>query len=212
MRNEKKISDTLSLLYVGISRNRVILASINLGIQPGGARMMRFRVLILTVLIMTCVVHLQATSQPIDPRLIINGGHFLGPSEPVGLDFTFMANSSGGGMFTFTNDSGQNWTSLEIETPPPTPSYAITCGGTSFAHCEVLFQPESDSAIVDFFGGGGILSGDMFRIDLGNSGWPPNGEFHAFANIPEPGTLALSLIGLAPLLARRFNHFGMRNR
>jgi hypothetical protein len=176
--------------------------------------MMRFRVLILTVFVVTCVVQLQASSEPIDPRLIINGGHFLGPSacaNPficVGLDFSFMANSSGGGMFTFTNDSGQNWTSLEIETPAPPPSYVITCGGTSFAHCEVLFQPESDFAIVDFFGGGGILNGDMFTIDLGNSGWTPNGEFHGFANVPEPGTLALSLIGLAPLLARRLNYFG----
>ena len=174
---------------------------------------MRFRVLILTVLVMTCVVRLHASPQPSDndPRLIINGGHEpIGSSAPVGLDFSFMADASGGGLFSFMNTSGQNWTFLEIEAPSPNPSYVITCGGTSFATCVVLPQP-GDFTIIDFSGGGGILNGQGFTIDLGSSGWPPNGVFHAFAN-PEPGTLGLCLIGLAPLLARRLNQFGAKNR
>jgi hypothetical protein len=129
----------------------------------------------------------------------------------VGLDFTFMADGSGGGMFSFTNDSDQNWTSLEIEAPFP-PGNIITCGGSSFAVCVILPHPEANFVIIDFSGGGGILNGQNFTIDLGNAGWPANGEFRAFANIPEPSTLVLSLVGLAPLLRRRLHRFGMRDR
>ena len=178
--------------------------------------MMRFRVLTLTVLVMTCVLRLQADPQPNDPRIIISGGHDSA-GEPgcmftcVGLDFTFMADGSGGGMFSFTNDSDQNWTSLEIEAPFP-PGNIITCGGSSFAVCVILPHPEANFVIIDFSGGGGILNGQNFTIDLGNAGWPANGEFRAFANIPEPSTLVLSLVGLAPLLRRRLHRFGMRDR
>lgn len=173
---------------------------------------MRIRLLILSVLIFTCVVRLSASPQPTDtdPRVIINGGHdSLGLSTPVGLDFSFMADDSGGGFFSFMNTSGHNWTSLEIEAPSPNPTYVITCGGTSFADCVILPQP-GDFTIIDFSGGGGILNGQTFTIDLGSSGWPPDGVFHAFAN-PEPGTLGLCLIGLAPLV-RRFRQLGAKNR
>jgi hypothetical protein len=180
--------------------------------------MIRFRVLMLTVLVMTCAHWLQASPQSTDPRLIINNGHdSLAPStcvDPltcVGLDFSFMANGSGGGVFHFTNDSGQDWTFLEIEAPSPNPSYVITCGGTAFANCVILPQP-GDFTIIDFSGGGGIHNGDSFTIDLGSSGWPVHGQFRAIANpVPEPGTLALSVVSLAPLLVRRFN-LGARKR
>jgi hypothetical protein len=174
---------------------------------------MRFRVLILTVLVMACVLRLQASPQPNDPRIILNGTHDpLGPFTLImGLDFTFMADASGGGMLSFTNDSGEDWTSLEIEAPAPLPTDVITCGGTSFATCTVLFE-SSGFAIIDFSGGPGILNGENFTIDLGPSGWPPNGQFRAFANVPEPGTLALFIIGLGPLFGAPLYRFGMRDR
>ena len=113
-------------------------------------------------------------------------------------------------MLCFTNDSGVNWTSMEVKAPSPDPSYVITCGGTSFATCTILPQ-SGDFTIIDFSGGGGILNGFTFMIDLGTTGWPADGKFQAFAN-PEPGTLSLSLIGLAPLLSRRLRCFGAKNR
>jgi hypothetical protein len=168
--------------------------------------MMRFRVLMLTVLIMACVIRMHATAEPIDPRLIMNGGH-QSPCTPtpVGDDFSFMADSMGGGSLCFINDTTQNWTFLEIITPTPEPTYVITCGGTSFTNCVILPQ-SGDFTIVDFYGGPGILAGNEFFIDLGTSGWPPDGVFQALAN-PEPSTLALSLVGLAPLLVRRLRYW-----
>jgi hypothetical protein len=177
--------------------------------------MMRFRVLTLAVLVMACAVCLHADSQPSDPRIVISGGHDSADSLAcmftcVGSDFTFMADGSGGGMFSFTNNSGHDWTSLAIEAPFPTGDI-VTCGGSSFAHCVVMPQ-SGDFIIIDFYGGGGIMANESFTIDLGNSGWQPNGEFQAFANVPEPSTLALSLVGLTPLLRRRRHRFGMRDR
>ncbi|MGB8771173.1 MAG: hypothetical protein WCC92_16255 [Candidatus Korobacteraceae bacterium] len=165
--------------------------------------MIRFRVVILTVLVMTCALRLHAGPQPSDPRMIVNGGHLtpVGSDTPVGLDFSFMANSSGGGIFKFTNDSGVDWTSLGIFVSTP-PTDMITCGGSSFATCVVLPKPLGDFAFIEFSGGGGILDGQTFTIDL--EGWAPNEQFRAFANVPEPSTLALSLICLTPLLVRRF--------
>lgn len=169
--------------------------------------MMRFRVLTLTVLVMACAAQLQAGPQPADPRLIMNGGHDLTGCTPtlVGDDFSFMADGAGGGQLCFTNNSGQDWTFLQVEAPSPNPSDVITCGGTSFEHCVVLPQP-GDFTIIDFFGGVGILPNFSFTIDLGTSGWPPDGVFHASAN-PEPSTLALYLVGLAPLLVRRLRYW-----
>jgi hypothetical protein len=174
--------------------------------------MTRFRVLLLTVLVLACVGRMHATAEPIDPRLIMNGGH-QSPCTPtlVGNDFDFSADGMGGGSLCFINDTTQNWTFLEIKTPTPEPTYVITCGGTSFTNCVILPQ-SGDFTIVDFSGGPGILAGNEFFVDLGTSGWPPNGVFQAFANpVPEPSTLALSLISLAPLLVRRLSRFGVKN-
>ncbi len=170
---------------------------------------MRFRVLILTVLVLSCVVQLQASPQFGDPRIIVNNNHDplgLCTPMPVGNDFSFNANGSGGGQFCFTNDSGDNWTSLEIETRGIPPENTILCGGSAFATCMVQPHEENGFTIIDFSGGGGIANGDDFTIDLGTSGWRPNETFLAFAN-PEPSTLSLFVIGLAPLLVRR-----VRNR
>jgi hypothetical protein len=164
---------------------------------------MRFRVLTLTVLVLCCVLRLHATPQSDDPRIIINNGHDF--STPLTFDFTFIANGSGGGVFDFTNASGFDWTHVEIIAPVAPPP--IICGGTAFTTC--LVQLESDSTIIQFFGGPGIMNGQDFMIDLGSSGWPPFGafEFRAFSTpVPEPSTLSFFAIGLAPLLVRRIRN------
>ena len=81
----------------------------------------------------------------------------------------------------------------------------------SFATCMVQPHQEDGFTVIDFSGGPGILNGQDFVIDLGTSGWQPNEEFFAFAN-PEPGTLSLFVIGLAPLLVRKIRQLGVRNR
>ncbi len=174
---------------------------------------MRFRVLVLTALVMSCALRLQATPQSGDPRLIINNGHDLADPLTVimGLEFTFMADASGGGVLDFTNGSGEKWTSLKIETRGTPPENTIICGGTAFATCSVQPQPEDGFTVIDFSGGAGIPNGGDFTIDLGTSGWRPDEQFRAFAN-PEPGTLTLFMIGLTPLLARRIGRLGVRNR
>ncbi|MGB7555381.1 MAG: PEP-CTERM sorting domain-containing protein [Candidatus Korobacteraceae bacterium] len=174
---------------------------------------MRFRVLILTVLVMSCVLQVHATPQSGDPqsgdpRIIVNNTHDpLGVCAPmpVGNDFSFSANVSGGGKFCFMNDSGDNWHFLEIETRGTPPENTILCGGgTFFSTCLVQPQPVDGFTIIDFFGGAGLPNGQEFSIDLGLAGWQPNEQFLAFANpVPEPGSLALFLTGLTPLLARR---------
>jgi hypothetical protein len=166
--------------------------------------MMRFRVLLLTALVLACVAQMQA-GPAVDPRFIVNNTHSLAPvsscTSLTTLTFDFMANPSGGGMFCFTNDSTEAWTFLEVDTPSFNPTDVITCGGTTFETCVILRQP-GNFAIIDFSGGPGIGIGDSFTIDLGASGWPPNGEFQAVAN-PEPSSLALSFAGLVPILGRR---------
>jgi hypothetical protein len=175
--------------------------------------MIRFRGLLLTAMVLACVAQVQAGPQPaVDPRLIVNNTHVPVSSctTLTTLSFDFMANPSGGGMFCFTNDSTEAWTFLEFDTPVFDPTDVITCGGTSFATCAVLRQP-GDFAIIDFSGGAGIGIGDSFTIDLGASGWPPNGEFHGVAN-PEPSSLALCCAGLVPLLGRRIRNLRVMKR
>jgi hypothetical protein len=174
---------------------------------------MRFRVLLLTAIALACVAQLQAGPLPaVDPRLIINNTHVPVSSctTLTTLTFSFMANPSGGGLFCFTNDSTETWTSLAIDTPSFNPTDVITCGGDTFETCMVLLQP-GNFAIIDFSGGSGIGIGDSFTIDLGHSGWPPMGEFDATAN-PEPSTLALACAGLVPLLWRRIRTLRVMNR
>ncbi len=168
---------------------------------------MRFRVLLLASLVLACVARVQAGPQPaVDPRLIVNNTHVAVSSctSLTTLTFDFMANPAGGGMLCFTNDSTDAWTSLEFETPSFNPTDVVTCGGTTFETCVVLRQP-GNFAIIDFSGGPGIGIGDSFTIDLGASGWPPNGEFEAVAN-PEPSSLALFFAGLVPLVGRRIRN------
>ncbi len=165
---------------------------------------MGFRVLILTVLFMSCVLRMHASPQPNDPRVIINNGHVpLDSCIPVavGNDFSFNADDSGGGQLCFLNNSGEDWHFLEIKTRETPPENTILCGGTAFASCLVQPHQEGGFTVIDFSGGPGISSGQDFTIDLGPSGWRRDEQFLAFAN-PEPGTLSLFAIGLAPLLRR----------
>ena len=166
---------------------------------PGMEDGMRlWRACLLTLLVAFCAARVQAKAHVIihDPDA---------PATAVGLSFPFQANSSGGGELTFTNASGRNWFDLEVFTPPPQPMGAITCGGDSFEFCQV-FPGEFGQFATIFKGPPGIANGEVFSVDLGSSGWTPNGEFRARANFtatPEPATLLLLVAGIIPVLARK---------
>jgi len=163
-----------------------------------------WRSVLLMVLLASCAARLQAT------HLIIHDP--LGASTPVGMAFTFRSNTAGGGVLMFTNASGVNWFNLYFITPPPQPTQPnITCNGNpDFRACVVLQDQFGGVSNVAFATAGlGIPNGDTFSVDLGNSGWTPDGLFLAKANylpvsyVPEPGTLLLVAGGVIPILARK---------
>jgi hypothetical protein len=156
-----------------------------------------WRILLFTVLVTFCATKLQARPQVIihDPRA---------PATSVGLSFTFMSDSSGGGVLSFTNASGVDWFDLFVFVPAPQSMDAIACGGDSFALCVVLPGQFGYFATVGFEGGPGITNGQVFFADLGPSGWTPDAQFLAIANyVPEPGTIVLLMGGIVSILVRR---------
>jgi hypothetical protein len=156
-----------------------------------------WRAVLLTLLVGFCAAKMQA-----GPRVIIHDPDAPFPT-PVGLTFTFNSDSSGGGILTFTNASGVNWFNLYIFVPPPDPVAAITCGGDTFANCVVLAGQNGYFATIAFTGAPGITNGEIFFADLGSSGWTPNAQFLAEANLPEPSTLLLLAGGIIPILMRK---------
>ncbi|MBV9268525.1 MAG: hypothetical protein JO061_20320 [Acidobacteriaceae bacterium] len=141
-----------------------------------------------------------------------------GTGTPVGMNFTFASNASGGGYFTFDNASGVNWFSMDFQVSEPTGT-AITCvPGPLFNTCESSVLSTSGNLSMFDVGfdnpteGGGIPAGGSFTVDLNNEvdghpntdpngagQWLPGTEFTAIANLstPEPGTFSLLFGALA---------------
>jgi hypothetical protein len=134
----------------------------------------------------------------------------------VGLTFTFSANASGGGILTFTNVSGENWTTLLITTgsiPFLVDPALIVCTTNAFVSCTPQSLGGGTTGIYlsgtnDFFHG--IPNFDVFTINLNDFGsstgsWGANRSFAAAANVtlPEPLTLTLLGAGLGALVAYR---------
>ena len=89
-----------------------------------------FRVLTLSVMVAGCATLAFADAQPTpDPHVIINDP--VGYFTDVGLEFTFTTNDSGGGFFSFTNDSGVTFANLELYVPD-LPTSDMTCSGSAF--------------------------------------------------------------------------------
>lgn len=148
------------------------------------------------------------------PTIIVNGDP---PDVTVitNTSFTFGANDKGGGDFSFQNQTGEDWTRLDVFVTLPT-FESITCGSISFVTCTVTTTtpPGSSPASYDLiFGpntGGGIKNGELFSINLNNNAvvnvdpngageWGPGRDFNAVANdyAPEPASWALLLAGFA---------------
>ncbi|MBV8811778.1 MAG: PEP-CTERM sorting domain-containing protein [Acidobacteriaceae bacterium] len=163
-------------------------------------------------LFVTAPLALQASH----PTIIVNGDP---PNITVitNTSFTFGANSSGGGDFSFQNETGQNWTKLDIFVTLPT-FQSITCGSVAFVTCTVTTTTPAGASPASYdlvFGpdpNGGILNGELFSINLNNNAvinldpngvgdWGPGRDFDAKANFftPEPGSWMLIALGLTAL-------------
>jgi hypothetical protein len=137
------------------------------------------------------------------------------PPDPVIVtsnSFTFGADNAGGGVLSFQNESGNNWTELSVfvTLPELTP---ITCGPGPFTLCTIATTPNNgqfDYSIT--FGPSeltAIANGELFSINLNNSGTDPNGsgswpasvDFAGKANFvaPEPAAGMLALAGVLAL-------------
>jgi len=183
----------------------------------------RIGVLVLLVVMGTAVAFADSVN---DPKIIIrgvNGNSGLSafatcPEQGctrVGLTFTFFSPKSGSGTLFFTNASGQNWTSLTlIEHGHQVLASDIKCQSSLFLSCTTKNLENGNVAIVLSGVKGalnpekGILNGQSFSIKfacVGKSCWPGGLEFTAHANlaVPEPGTVALMVTGLAALVSRR---------
>src|SRR5271165_2290474 len=172
-------------------QSRVILPPTYVG--PNKENGMRLiRVALLVVLACATTARLQAS-----PHVIIHDPE--GSGTPTLLfAFTFSSDINGGGLLTLTNSTGSYWYNMYVFTPAPTPPASITCGGDSFAFCQVQAGQMGYFSTIVFYGPPGILNGETFYIDLGDNGWAPNAQFEAFENyqvVPEPASLLLFASG-----------------
>ncbi len=157
------------------------------------------------------------------PTIIVNGDP---PDITVitNTSFAFGANASGGGDFSFQNETGQDWTRLDILVTLPT-FQSITCGSIAFVTCTVTTTTPPGSSPADYdliFGpnpSGGIRNGELFSINLnddavvnidpnGTGSWGAGRDFNATANdgAPEPASwtlMALGILGFGLWIYRR---------
>jgi len=176
---------------------------------------------ICAVALLLVVGSAMAFADGVDPKVIIRGvsGNITCPPDgcqAVGLNFSFSTPASGKGTLFFTNESGQNWTSLTlIEQGHVVPAEAISCHSQLFANCTAVTLRNGNVAIeLSGVKGGnnpdrGIQNGQSFAISfscVGKSCWPGGLQFGGHANassVPEPGTIALMVTGLGALVSRR---------
>ena len=128
---------------------RVILPPTNPGPElEDGMRL--WRALLLTLMV-ACAARLQA-----GPHIIIHDPP-ASSIAPVGLNFTFTSDSSGGGVLGFTNTSGVDWFNLYVFVPPPQPLTSFTCGtdNLTFSTCTILAGQFGYFATVAFTGWAG---------------------------------------------------------
>jgi hypothetical protein len=158
-----------------------------------------------------------------DPRIVVHGvagGNALvncANCVGVGMNFSFGVPKGGSGTLFFTNDSGENWTSLAL-VEKGEPAADIKCSSYLFESCttktlkngavEILLAGVKSGALNQEIG---IRAGQSFSITfscVNKSCWPGGLTFTAHANphagtVPEPGTIALMVTGLGAMISRR---------
>jgi hypothetical protein len=154
------------------------------------------------------------TPNPNDPRinisdpspLLANCNSVFAPV--LGTQFSFSSNNVGYGFNCFQNLSGVNWVNVQVvmQLVPNTVLSDYTCTSDVFQNCSFTI---SGNTVTVLFSGlsnafPGLTQQTPFFIDLqGDIPWVPNSQFNVTANVPEPGTIALVMTGLAAIAARR---------
>jgi hypothetical protein len=169
----------------------------------------------LTLLVAIAPLTLQAAK----PTIIVNGDP---PDITIitNTSFTFGANASGGGDFSFQNETGQDWLQLDVLVTLPDTITQINCGTalTTFGTCTFTSKPVPGTSNLAYditFGPtsrGGISNGELFSINLNNDAannpdpngageWGAGNSFDATANdfAPEPASWLLLVFGFAGL-------------
>jgi hypothetical protein len=158
-----------------------------------------------------------------DPKIIIRNFNSNSNANPdlscpsqgckdVGVNFTFSVPKRGTGILFFTNTSGKNWTSLAL-IEKGEPAIDITCVQVVFLNCttKTLKNGSVEILLSGVHCGlnprNGILNGQSFYINFAKVNgvpWPGGLQFSAHAGtVPEPGTVALMMTGLAAMVSRR---------
>jgi hypothetical protein len=185
--------------------------------------MKSLRFLCLGVLLIGLAAVVRADGLPVDPVIDVSdptcpegGCVSVGP----GLTFSFSSDSAGGGITDFQNNSGQNWSSLLIETgssPFNVPANTVTCTTNAFLMCQVfdlaggttaIYLSGVASEIVTGIGNAAVFAIELNTIkgiDGGSWGFPRtfDGLANAPTPAPEPATLTLLVVGIGALAAKR---------
>lgn len=144
---------------------------------------------------------------PVDPQISVGD-----PSSGTALGsgtFSFNADANGGGIFNFTNDSGNVWQTLDFFVTLPATD-TIACGSTLYRLCDYTSTPTGNGQARFDIGfeqpleNGGIGPGVSFSIDLNTvpavdrGGWGADKSIEGVANfdLPEPASFILTAAGL----------------
>jgi hypothetical protein len=165
------------------------------------------RRLCLSLVVLACSGLALANSVPPDPIIKVKDPGCPACTFVQGTQFNFTSPASGSGFVFFKNASGIDWTSLKL-VEFGVPAGAITCITDVFLNCAAKSGPNGSTIILlSGLGQGfnGITRGINFSIqfECAEACWPGNLPFHAVANVPEPGTIALVLTGLGGIVTRR---------
>ena len=164
------------------------------------------RYILAGLLVLVCTGSARANSLA-DPGIIVKGG--TGSTIFTTLTFNFPTIVNGSGNFVFLNRTGQTLTSLTFIINPGAPAGSpLSCANQAlplfpvpyFDFCQYL-QPGPTTTIARFYGGGGIPNGAEFAVDI--MGWPQTVTFTGVANVPEPATMSLVLLGAGVAALRR---------
>jgi hypothetical protein len=168
---------------------------------------MRLRTLLFAGVVLLFAVSVAQANTIQDPGVIFKPGT---GSIPVGLNFPIPTlNGNGNGNFVFINKSGMTMFNLKLfVSPGPPAGSTYSCAlqlfpGLSvpyFTSCQFQQTGPTGTSLV-FFGGAGIPKGQEFALDF--TGWPGGSNFKGAANVPEPVTVSLMLLGMGALGLKR---------
>jgi hypothetical protein len=170
----------------------------------------------LTVALFILAAASPANATPIDPGIIIQNTPVVplsgGTNFISGNTFLFATTTFNDCNFitpaVTTNDCAvkntgtATWTAITFDIGPLQP-IPLSCAATAFfSGCTIANDSDGD-VVATFFGGTGVPVNNSPDLFINIFGWAPGTTFDATISTPEPGTLALLLVGGGFFLARK---------